>query len=708
LRTSSPVIDPLAGLNSDQRKAAEHIGSPLLVLAGPGSGKTRVIVHRIAHRVSDGTEPRRIVALTFTNRAAAELRSRIEVLLGVDAQMIRAGTFHAMCSSLLRRYAGRLGYRSDFALLNPREARAVLRSVLTEAGIADQPLLLTFATAISASKNGAPPAAEAKRLGMSIQQVEEVMGAYQERLRARGALDLDDLLSLAQRLLETQEDVRRSCCKAIQELIVDEYQDTNPVQQRILALLQPSAGTVVAVGDEDQAIYGWRQAGSGAVERFHQAFPDARIIVLHDTYRSTKLILRAAEALIRHNPDRTEKRLRTRNDAGDRPVCFVAEDERGEATWIANEVSSLHDREEVTWHDVAVLYRINAQSRAIEDALLQAGIPYHVVQGQRFYDRPEIRTAVAYLRLAIDASDDAATGFLVGRLPGIGERRLGALEKAAEAAQLPLLAFLHSTSQPPLPGSMRAQLVALADRTQAVRALRDRSVDEVVEAAVGAARTDVEIALAPGQVESALEDLDELGAAMRELNEPGTTLRNLVDRLTLDSGRDAAASGVNLLTLHASKGLEFSAIFISGVEEGLLPYWRSLQNASELEEERRLCYVGMTRARRYLRFSYAHSRFLGGHALSGTPSRFLAEIGPSHLDVRSIKRRTTWPRLHSVAPGDRVAHVRWSAGTVVVVEGAGRETLVTIQFDHNGKQRLQLCYAPLTLLPKEAPGVLAG
>jgi DNA helicase-2/ATP-dependent DNA helicase PcrA len=645
--------DTLLRLNPEQRRAATYTGGPLLVVAGPGSGKTRVIAHRIGYRIREThLMPRSMVAITFTHRAAAELRTRVDALTGEGLQ-VRVGTFHWMCNGLLRRHVGRIGYRPGFRLLGAREARVALRTALDRCG--GRLPLPTAANAISAWKNGSSASIQAKKHQIPEGDLRAVAAAYRKELRAEGSLDLDDLLVESVRLLHDHEDVRKRYNLAIAELLVDEYQDTNPVQQQLLRLLAPHDGSIVVVGDEDQAIYSWRQAGSGTVGRFLQDFPDAQVITLDETYRSTKHILRAATSLIAQNRSPIEKRLRTANQAGERPICYVARDEKDEGSWIAGEIRARAERERGAWSEFAVLYRTNAQSRAIEDALVRAHVPYRILSGRSFYRREEIRAVVAHLRLAVDLADDSAAGFLLDRVRGIGSSRARAVRDAAARGRRPLSAvFLDGAQDLPIPADGRERLRAVGERVMRVASLRQSAPVQVAEEAIAAVREGLDCDLDYVD-DDRREELEEFRTIVGELGER-TTLRQMVERLSLQPGADETLEMVSLMTLHAAKGLEFPVAFLAGLEEGLLPHRRALEAMEDVEEERRLCYVGLTRAQRMLYFSYAHVRSVGGNRVRRTPSRFLAEIGQANVDTRFAGGRRRPLRLSVFDDAENARH----------------------------------------------------
>lgn len=688
----------LADLNDRQALAVTHAEGPLLVAAGPGTGKTKVITHRLAARVlGDGVASERLLAITFTNRAAEEMKSRVRALIGGE-RAIRVGTFHWACHAILRRHGNTGGIPPSFRLLTPSEARVVIRSVGEGLAAAERARL---PAAISALKNGAAPDVAARRNRLEPGLIVEVSAAYRRRLDSIGALDLDDLLVRSVDLLTAYPEILQRCRGAHDEILIDEYQDTNPVQQALVQLLTPASRAVVAVGDEDQAIYGWRQADSLGFRRFLAAFPDAKVVRLERSYRSTKRILRAASSLIKNNPERVGIELKTLNDAGEKPTCFVADDERDEADWVATEIAAARDRG-LDLRQVAVLYRINAQSRVLEDALIRRGLPYRIVGSQRFYDRPAVQQVVAHLRLA-HGDDDHAAAFLARGVPGIGERRLERLRERARDERTSLVEALAG-AVPGVSQDGAGMLRAIVENVVALRAMRADSLVRVVDAAIARVSEQIQNGLGIEQ-ESAADDLAELRSVVVEMG-PRTTLPDLLDRVSL-AGDDTPATGVPLMTLHASKGLEYDVVFLVGLEEGLLPHRRSLDREEDIQEERRLAYVGMTRARRTLHLSYAHSRLWGGVQSLGEPSRFVSEIGHRQLSQLLSARRRLKPRLASVTVGERVMHPRWQRGVVTKVEGTGRQTLATVRFE-SGERRLQLCHAPLTKLGSDQSDGLAG
>ncbi len=619
--------DAFATLNPDQLRAVRHDDGPLLVMAGPGSGKTAVIAHRIAYRVNEaGVSPERILAITFTQRAATEMKERLQALLP-DAGNLQVGTFHSLCYRLLQRHVRRLARTKSRRLLPPNQSRTLIRAIEREMALSETYRSGSMIAAISAVKNGLAVHEAARRFVLPPSALTAAMTTYASRLDHLDAMDLDDLPQQAVELLRTSEDVGSHYRKQLKEILVDEFQDTNPLQLELLQLLRPCSGAITAVGDEDQAIYGWRQASSGSAEIFSRYFSGGQVIVLHETYRCSKRTLRLAGELIQHNPGRTEKPLRTTRPAGEPATCYRAIDERDEATWIASEITRLGKTSAGAYSEIAILFRVNTQSRALEDALVRGGIPYRVSAGQqRFYLRPEIQAVGAFLRLAVDPGDDPATDLLVRLVPGVGPRRLEGLHRDAGTAGTSLATYLGSREMR-LPDDVSERLYALGCQIDGIRAQRTSRLDLLLKATFAAMAR-----IYPGMFDPVLDTLDELQSVVAELDPRTATLRAFVDRITFGQSSDDGA-GVILLSLHAAKGLEFPTVFLTGLEEGVLPHWRSLDHPAEVQEERRLCYVGATRSSGRLYLSYAQSRMHGRRAVAAGPSRFLAEMGVSNMHV---------------------------------------------------------------------------
>ncbi len=639
------AADALSGLNADQLRSISHRGGPLLVVAGPGSGKTLVITSRIAHLVIDSAIPaEKILAITFTRRAAQEMKLRLATMLP-DAGRVRVGTFHWLCHAILRRQSEAIGHPKGFRVLAAHESAAIIRGVCRERPLGEADGGRSVA-AISACKNGLGTIEAARRFHLSPHALTVLLETYRAQLDRIGALDLDDLQSRTVELLQARSDLRERYQHLFHEILVDEYQDTNPVQQELLVQLRSAPIRLMAVGDEDQAIYGWRQATAGTVRQFELRFPGATTIVLHDTYRCTKRILRLSGKLIERNTSRREKVLRSAKAAGDLPTCYRAVDERDEAAWVAARIARLVGAGKAAWEEVAVLFRVNAQSRALEEALIQAGIPFRVHSGHRFFRRPDVRAALALLRLTLDENDVDSLAYLAGCVPGVGDRRVAALRSASESLEVSLLECLtreHSF----LPARTRADFVHLHDRVLDIRSVRTSRLDRVVDRSIQAVRDLFPHFFAAGTV-AGVDALDELRSLVSESRGTRATLREFVNTVDQSMG-DVEEQGVSLLSLHAAKGLEFPVVFLVGLEEGLLPHLLSQERGTDVEEERRLCYVGVTRASRYLHLSYARERLLGGQRFNAAPSRFLAEMGTSNM-----KLEISTSTKHQGPPGRRI------------------------------------------------------
>jgi DNA helicase II / ATP-dependent DNA helicase PcrA len=713
----------LEALNPPQRAAVTATSGPVLVLAGAGSGKTRVIAHRIAYLLGvEGVPPRNVLAVTFTNKAAEEMRRRVEELLlpvGIRPPLI--ATFHSTCVRILREHAPRVGLRPSFVVCDEDDRLALVKDVLREAGMDER--LVTPASMvhrISHAKNHMLGVADVARSARTPREerIALVYGRYDERLRAAGAVDFDDLLLLAVKLFETAPGVLQGYRARWHHVLVDEYQDTNRAQYRMLRLLTEAHRKLCVVGDPDQSVYRWRGADLRNILEFERDYPDCRVVPLEQNYRSTKRILEIADAVIAHNLGRKDKRLWTENGEGDNAVCYRAWDEHEEAAFVAQRIRGFH-ADGVDYRDLAVFYRTNAQSRVLEEALRRAGIPHTIVGGVRFYERREIKDVVAYLRLLVNPLDDLAfRRAIAAPARGIGR---ATLEQLGAAARRTGRALLELAGAPPAESAAKPRR-ALADFAALLARLRERRptlavpalIDEVVTAsgyrqALQAERT--------ADAEARLENLEELVAASEEfvarqaLEEGGTaTLEAFLDVIVLASDTDEldlGAGTVTLMTLHSAKGLEFPVVFLTGLEEGVFPHARSMGDPEELEEERRLCYVGVTRAMRALFLSHALHRRIQGYGL-GEPSRFLLEM-PEHrlTHVGGARPAAAAPRPPARAAveadaeslpftvGARLRHARWGEGLLVGIERTGEDVIATVHFASVGRKRLSLQYAHL-------------
>jgi DNA helicase II / ATP-dependent DNA helicase PcrA len=626
------MID-LTGLNPQQREAVTHGNGPLLVLAGAGSGKTRVITYRIAWLIGElGISPSRILAVTFTNKAAAEMLGRVERLVPNIGARPWIGTFHSTSLRMLRRYADRLGYTKSFAVYDTADQLTLIRRCMRELNVNDEafpprPVL----SRISSAKSDlvGPVEYEKNNLDFFGARVAEIYRQYQKKLREFDAMDFDDLIGKYVQLLNENEDIRDEIHSRFQHLLIDEYQDTNRAQYMLIKALTGKEGNVVAVGDEDQSIYRFRGADINNILNFEQDFPGAKIVKLEQNYRSTGNILDAATGVVSNNVARKGKKLFTDSGAGDPIRIVTASNEREEAQFVINKITSLKGQLKLS--DFAVLFRMNAQSRPFEEELLRANVPYTVVGGVKFYERAEIKDILSFLRLTVRPHDTPSIERVIN-VPsrGIGDTTVTALSDKATADNVSLwtviegdLAFL-----PPRAAKAVREFREIVHDLQRVAA---NPIPELYDYLL--LRTGYRRMLSESrdvQDESRLQNIDELLNSAREFTDanPSATLADYLDSLTLMSDLDRYESqkGVTLMTLHAAKGLEFKIVFLAGMEEGILPHSQSAEQSDEVEEERRLCYVGMTRAREQLYCLHSLERRLHGKFREQSPSPFLAEI----------------------------------------------------------------------------------
>jgi DNA helicase-2/ATP-dependent DNA helicase PcrA len=712
----------LAGLNPAQREAVVHTEGALLVLAGAGSGKTRVIAHRIAYLIAGGVDPRRIIAVTFTNKAAEEMAHRVEGLLaGWGVRVPPVATFHSACVRILRSEIQHLGYTRNFLIYDEDDRLSLVRELCREAGLDDRAWPPQAVVArISRAKNQLQGADDLKAAARSPRDHEltRLFARYETRLRASGAVDFDDLLGLTVRLWTEHPEVRDYYRNLWRYVLVDEYQDTNAAQYRWLRLLTEGHGNLCVVGDPDQSIYRFRGADLRNILDFERDFPGCRVVRLEQNYRSTGQILEIAAAVIAHNQARKEKSLWTENERGEPARCFRAWDEVEEAAWVARTVVGAR-AEGVGLAEIGVFYRTNAQSRVLEDAFRTAGVPYHIVGSVRFYERKEVKDALAYLRLALNPADDLAYTRAIGTPPrGIGKATLARLAEIAEHDGVSLLVASTLPAAVALPGKASRALREFATVRERVAGLlaEPRPLSERVSAAIDAAG--LREALRREQTAEAvsrLENLDELcvAAAQFESREDRGELAAFLDSVALIADVDELSeprAAVTLMTLHSAKGLEFPVVFLTGLEEGVFPHGRALEDEDGIEEERRLAYVGLTRAKRRLFLSYAAQRRLGAFGGMREPSRFLLEVPPDALVVVAGGRRWSSSGVREPAPriddepldddaplrvGARVRHGRWGEGRVIGVQKDGEDWFVTVNFAAVGRKRLALQYAQL-------------
>ena len=750
----------LDGLNPEQREAASHLDGPLLVLAGAGSGKTRMLTHRIANLVTEcGVPARNILAVTFTNKAAGEMRSRIENLIGDAARGLWMGTFHSVCVRLLREFAAEAGLDRNYTIYDEDDRSALLRRTLKELDADPQRHPVNqLAWRISDHKNELRDYEEARAAaGDSLlppaRMFFRVFERYAESLRRLNALDFDDLILRAVKLLDTNQAVRERLGRRFRYVLVDEYQDINRAQYRLVQRLAEQHHNLCVVGDDDQSIYGWRGARVEIILAFEDDYPEAKVVKLERNYRSTGAVLDVANAVIAHNQGRRDKQLRPVKPGGEPPTLHVAGNEQDEAYFAADLIGAAVRRSERRFGDHVVLYRTNAQSRIFEQVFSTLRIPYRMVGGVRFYERKEVRDAIGYLKLLYNPADDVSLGRVINTpARGLGDKTIEIIADHASRrviTRYEAVGELVAAEDSPLPTAARRKL---RDFHQVIERLRDKVDSLPVPELLGAVLTETgyEAALlAEESIEAAqrLENLKELvSAAAQMAEEPGRVgLEQFLERTALVSDLDSLEAGqdaVVLMTLHSAKGLEFPVVFLTGLEEGLFPHSRSLEDESALEEERRLCYVGMTRAAERLYLTRAWRRTVFGQTQTQLASRFLAEV-PRHLvtgaesappptrpvglfdtpaqreidisGMLSRQRRLSQPAAPVPAPatptarplvvgsapdapyrtGEKVAHAVFGAGMVIACTG-GDNAEVQVAFDApHGVKRLLVSFAKL-------------
>jgi DNA helicase-2/ATP-dependent DNA helicase PcrA len=705
----------LADLNPAQREAVLATEGPVLVVAGAGSGKTRVLTHRIVHLVSAcGVKPNEVLAITFTNKAAEEMKRRLEGVLEAVARRMWVMTFHAACGRILRREAPRLAYRSNFTIYDQADQVRVVKAIVEEEGWDPKRFVPRGIHAqISAAKNQlVGPEEYSRRVGSFYEQtVAAVYERYQKRLHASNAMDFDDLIMVTVEILERFPEARERWQKAFRYVLVDEYQDTNHAQYRLLQLLAGKHGNVFAVGDPDQSIYAFRGADIRNILEFERDFGGAQVIALEQNYRSTNAILRGANAVIAHNRERKPKTLFSELGEGDPIRVVEVEDEHAEARYVAAEIAGLGE-EGVAGAEIAVFYRTNAQSRVLEDVLVRQEIPYQVIGGPRFYERAEVKDAVAYLQVIDNPADGVSLARIANRpRRGIGDASIARLQAYADAQGISLFEALGRAEEAgvgaaPLKAVQRFQTLVQSLMAGALELAVPELLDAVLERSGYLEALEAERTI---EAQGRRENLLELVGVAREYQETAAepSLSEFLQQISLVSDQDEMEeerSLVTLMTLHNAKGLEFRAVFLVGMEEGVFPHARSIEEQG-VEEERRLAYVGLTRAQERLVLTHAAARSLWGARDYRSPSRFLEELPEDEME-RVRLRPASWagygaPRsslapsaaVPDLATGDNVRHSTLGEGVVVRIEGDGT---VTVRFAQDGaERRLMLEYAPL-------------
>ncbi len=729
----NPIFDTL---NDRQCEAVKHTEGPLLITAGAGSGKTKVLTCRIAHLLELGVAPYRILAITFTNKAAKEMKERVTNLVGAQADSIWLSTFHSFCAKLLRfEVDGFHGYTRNFTIYDSSDQLVLVKDCLKKLNLDDKQFMpRSVLGTISSAKNVLMDAKAfaAKASDFYEQKVADVYALYQEKLRENNAVDFDDLLFLAVRLLQEKEEVREKYQSRFQYILVDEYQDTNHAQYALTKILAARWRNICVVGDADQSIYAWRGADIRNIIDFTRDYPDAASIKLEQNYRSTKTILHAANAVIDNNESRPKKTLWTENPAGNKIIHYQAQTEHDEADYIAGVIYNRHEISHEPYGDMAILFRTNAQSRVLEEKLMRYAIPYTMVGGTKFYDRKEIKDVLAYLRLLYNPEDSLS----LTRIINVPKRNIGAttMEHVAAYAEeqgISLFEALSSTDEIPVTKRAKASLENFAAMIfDLLNDIEGKDVLSLIETVIKQTgygdMLDKEAEHDP-QGESRKENVGEFLSVAKDYmdSNPDGNLQDFLENVALVSDVDdfeSSDSKVTLMTLHAAKGLEFPVVFLTGLDEGLFPHSRTLLDPSQVEEERRLAYVGITRAERQLYVTNATTRTMYGRISAYMPSRFLAEIPPQLMEDYHRKSvmpqsRTTavpgkqrvsiltkpvassLPKKHAVtdtfAKGDKVRHKIWGIGTVIDVIGEGPNMQMKIQFPTKGVRQVVVKYAPL-------------
>ena len=722
----------LDGLNREQQQAVQHTEGPLLILAGAGSGKTKVLTVRIAYLLAQGVNPYEILAITFTNKAAKEMKSRVEGLVGDVANRIWLSTFHSFCAKFLRfELDNFLGYNSNFTIYDTSDSQVVIKAALKALNLDDKYYPVgAMISAISDAKNKLMFASDYRKQARDFyqQKVADVYEYYERELRKNNALDFDDLLLVAVKLLQSNAAVLEKYSKRFKYVMIDEYQDTNHAQYLLAYLLSSHWKNIAVVGDADQSIYAWRGADIQNILDFEKDYPNCTSIKLEQNYRSTKIILDAANAVIDNNEGRPEKNLWTDKVEGAKIQHFTAQSEHEEAAFIGDTIVKKHDIHGVPYGDMAILYRTNAQSRVLEEALIKRALPYTMVGGTKFYDRKEIKDVLAYLRVLYNPFDDLS----LLRIINVPKRSIGAttVSKLQDYVRENGTSLFMTLTQLHLVDTIKGKTKEKLEEFgilifTLVAEMDDKSVLDILEAILD--RTgylaQLEESTDP-QDQARAENIGELLSVAKDFQDtnPTGTVEDFLEQVALVNDVDSfeqEESKVTLMTLHAAKGLEFPIVFLGGLEEGLFPHSRTLMNPEEIEEERRLAYVGITRAEKELYISNATTRTVFGRTSSYLPSRFIDEIPAELVDSLRAKRRTpddikpTVPRHMSVASrpvtkpiirneviadwkvGDTAIHSKWGNGKVVNVSGEGAGMKLTIEFPTQGVRVVMAKFAPV-------------
>lgn len=742
------TVDCTYGLNPQQAEAVINTEGPMLIMAGAGSGKTKVLTCRVANLLQKGVRPYRILAITFTNKAAAEMRERVNNMSGPAAKDVWLFTFHAFCARFLRMEIDKLpGYGGNFAIYDTADSQNLIKQILKEMNLDDKRFQPSgILSRISNAKNALQDAAAFARQAGDFyeQKVADIYSRYEQKLQLNNALDFDDLLMLSIKLLQENKEVREKYQDRFDYLLVDEYQDTNHAQYLLTKFLAAKHRNICVVGDADQSIYGWRGADIQNILDFEKDYPDAKVIKLEQNYRSTQIILDAANAVIENNTGRKPKNLWTENKSGADIIYFQAVDERDEARFVIEQLQNLQRTENKKLGDMAILYRTNTQSRIFEEMLIKSGISYNMVGGLKFYERKEIKDIIAYLRVIFNPADSLSLLRIIN-VPkrGIGDASLAKIQAYAAANNVSLFEAVSNAAA--IDGLSSRFVSKLDDLAGIIFELMNLASEAPVEDLIDRVLRDtgyleeLENERTP-QAQSRIDNLHELISVAQEFaaSEEENNLENFLAHVALVSDIDDTELGedaITLMTLHSSKGLEFPVVFLVGMEEGLFPHARTLMDETEIEEERRLCYVGITRAKEKLFLSSTKMRTIYGNTVTYPPSRFLQEI-PARL-VKTIKRQERFSALenfkqvsekysarpqkpastfnpHSFMPqkpaaaaggtgtrfntGDRVSHSKWGEGMVISVKDSPDGQEVKVAFAGAGVRSLLTKYAVLKKL----------
>ena len=718
----------LTGLNKDQLSAVTRVEGPLLILAGAGSGKTRVITYRIAHMIEDlKISPYSILAITFTNKAAKEMRERVNSLIGDRAKDMWISTFHSLCVRILRRDIERIGYNRSFVIYDTQDQLSLIKECIKECGLREDSFKpSSVLSAISGAKDKLlnPKAFEARYFNdFRLSKISKVYDLYQRKLKSNNALDFDDLIFKTVELLKTDEFVRDFYQRKFQYVMVDEYQDTNHAQYVLINLLSEMHKNLCVVGDDDQSIYGWRGADIANILDFEKDYKDAFVVKLEQNYRSTEVILDGANSVIKRNLGRKNKKLWTQLKEGEKIKLHKAYDEKDEANFIAREIKKRQEEEDRNLRDFALLYRTNAQSRALEEALIKHSISYKIFGSLKFYDRKEIKDIMAYLRLVQNPLDDLALKRIIN-VPkrGIGAKTLEKLEERALVTGESLFGLLHDLSGFDLSTKVKTTLNKFVIMINSFMDMKEiLPLTEFVQKVIDNTKYVDELkAEETDEARGRIENIEEFKSVVMEFmqNSEEKTLEEFLSSVSLVSDLDSIDEEddfVTLMTLHSAKGLEFPVVFLAGVEEGIFPISRAMLDENQLEEERRLCYVGMTRAKQILYITYANERTLYGRRNHAIASRFISEIDESLFEenakIEKTKPQSLYDRYKDkykigqddkpkfdgqddITVGSKIKHPKFGIGMVVAKTG----TVYTIAFEGQGIKQIDTTFISLNKL----------